>query len=78
MRLAIVEGADAGWRGEAVADHIGVVLADGREFWCGDDFTGVVIAGTNDDKLARLLPRDRPTVDVPMARPARIPNQPRS
>jgi hypothetical protein len=30
MRIAIREGADAGWRGEAVADRIGLVI-DGLE-----------------------------------------------
>jgi hypothetical protein len=43
VRVAIVEGADAPWRGEAVVDQAGLVLADGREFWCGDD---LIVLGT--------------------------------
>ena len=35
MRVAILEGVDFGWTGEASVDRIGLVLEDGREFWCG-------------------------------------------
>jgi len=52
MRVAIVEGADAGWLGGAVLDQIGLVLADGCEFWCSDDFSGFVIVEANSDEVA--------------------------
>ena len=54
VRVAILEGADSGWRGEAVADHIGVVLADGREFWCGDDLHWMLLVEADADELALL------------------------
>ena len=55
MRVAIIEGADSGWlAGEAVADHIGLVLEDGREFCLGDDFRGMLLVEANADELALL------------------------
>jgi len=38
VRIAIVEGADAPWRGEAVPDPYGLVM-DGREYWVGTTST---------------------------------------
>jgi len=54
MRLKIVEGADAGWAGSAAADQVGLVLADGREFWLGDDFRGMLLVEADADELALL------------------------
>jgi hypothetical protein len=53
VRVAIVEGADAPWRGEAVVDQIGLVI-DGCEFWCGGDFDSVVLVEADDAELAFL------------------------
>ena len=54
MRVAIVEGADARWTGEARADEVGLVLEDGREFWVGDDLVGMVIVEATDAELVLL------------------------
>src|SRR4029453_1563131 len=43
VRLSIFEGPDAPWTGEGYPDQVGLVLEDGREFWCGDDLGGVVL-----------------------------------
>jgi len=53
MRLKIVEGADAGWAGSAAVDQVGLVI-DGREFWLGDDFRGMLLVEADADELALL------------------------
>ena len=53
VRLRIVEGIDAGWTGEGVPDRIGLVI-DSREFWCGDDFRGMLLVEADADELALL------------------------
>ena len=54
MRIAIVEGADVPWSGEAVVDQFGLVLDGPREFWVGDDFRGMLLVEADADELALL------------------------
>lgn len=54
VRVAFLEGPDAGLVSSAVADCYGLVLENGRAFWCGDDLTGVAILEADTDELVLL------------------------